>query len=160
MSGNHPIERACLKCGAEPGQPCAGSRGQPRKAFHRERGSRRAVLAAVTHGLRVDSPIEDQMAAAIVGWIDHHDVAGVTVTTQVPVGPYRADIMLETAGRRLVVECDGKCHNTADAMQHDKRRDRYFTLRGIAVLRFTGAEINRDPRGCAAEVGIWIRAQR
>ena len=157
----HPIERHCPKCDAEPGRPCVGSRGYQRKAYHRERGSRRALVAIAEHGHRTDSPIEEALAAIVAGWIDHHDVEGVTLATQVPVGPYRADIMIEVAGHRLVVEADGsRYHNTADAIAHDKRRDRFFLLQGIAVMRFTGAEIARDPRGCAAEIGLWIRANR
>ena len=109
------------------------------------------------HEHRVDSPIEDSLVANIRGWIDHVEAVGVVLRTQVPVGPYRADIVIEVGGRLLVVECDGaRFHNNPEAIQHDKRRDRYFTIQGYAVMRFTGAEIARDPRGCAAEVGMWI----
>jgi very-short-patch-repair endonuclease len=155
MSG-HPIERYCHKCGAEPGQPCVGKRG-PRKAFHKGRGGRSAIQAVTAHRLKVESPIEDMLTSSILGWIDHYGVGRVTVSTQVPVGPYRADIMIESDGRKLVVECDGAAfHSNPNAIAHDKRRDRYFLLNGISVMRFTGAEIQRDPRGCAAEVGMWI----
>jgi very-short-patch-repair endonuclease len=65
--------------------------------------------------------------------------------------------MIESGSRKLVVECDGATyHNNPEAVAYDKRRDRYFVLQGLAVMRFTGAEIRRDPRGCAAEVGVWI----
>jgi len=152
----HPIERHCHKCGAEPGQPCMGKRG-PRVALHRGRGSRSSVTAITAHRLKTESPLEEVLTANILGWIDHHGVVGLDVASQVPIGPYRADIMLTDGKRRLVVECDGATyHNNPAAIAHDKRRDRYFTIRGIAVMRFTGAEIRRDPRGCAAEVGMWI----
>lgn len=157
----HPIERPCAKCGSEPGQPCVGAKGRERRAFHRGRGSRRSIVAVAEHGHRIDSPLEEALVAIIVGWIEHHDAVGVELATQVPMGPYRADILIEVAGRKLIIEADGaRYHNTPEAIAHDKRRDRYFTIQGIAVMRFTGEEINRDPRGCAAEVGLWIRAQR
>ena len=153
---SHPIGRHCVKCGAEPGQPCIGKRG-PRKAFHRERGSRNAVAAITAHRLKTESPLEELLTANILGWLDHYGIDDVSVTTQVPVGPYRADMMIEVDGRRLVVECDGATfHNNPEAIAHDKRRDRFFVLRGLTVMRFTGAEIRRDPRGCAAEIGLWI----
>lgn len=153
---SHPITRHCVRCGAEPGQPCVGKRGQ-RKAYHRGRGSRVYIDRITSHRLAIESPIEDALVANILGWIEHFDINGIEVTTQVPVGPYRADILVQYDGRQLVVECDGgKFHNNPEAVAHDKRRDRYFVLQGIAVMRFTGVEIQRDPRGCAAEVGMWI----
>lgn len=156
-----PIESYCPKCGAQPGQPCLGSRGHERKAFHRGRGSRRAEAAAYNpHEHRVDSPIEDALAGAIIAWINHHEV-DADVATQVPLGPYRLDIVVETAGRRLCVECDGAAfHTSLEAVERDKRRDRFCVTQGMAVMRFTGAEIHRDPRGCAAQIGLWVRAQR
>jgi len=79
----------------------------------------------------------------------------------VPIGPYRADLLITSAQARLVVECDGAAfHSNPEAMERDKRRDRYFLTQGVPVMRFMGSEIKRDPRGCAAQVGIWIRAQR
>ncbi len=153
---SHPIDSYCPKCSAEPGQPCTGKYGRERKAFHRGRGSRRAFAAVTSHRLTVESPIEDQLVASIIGWIDHNE-ARAMVGTQVPVGPYRADIMVQCGDRRLVVECDGAAfHNAPEAVQRDKRRDRFFVLKGLQVMRFTGVEIKRDVRGCAAEVGLWI----
>lgn len=158
---SHPISLPCAKCGASPGQSCQGKSGD-RKAFHRERGGRRlrSPIAEVDRALS-DSPIEHIMISALVEWIEYHDVTYADVETQVPFGPYRADIMVVVDGRRLVVECDGAAfHNNARMIEHDKRRDRYCTLNDIDVLRFTGKEIIRDPRGCAAQIGIWIRRRR
>jgi very-short-patch-repair endonuclease len=156
----HPIERGCPTCGAAPGAPCDGRRGA-RKAFHRARGGRRRSSPILpTHDLETESPIEEALAGAIRGWIDHHE-SDASLSAQVPIGPYRADILIEAGGRKLVVECDGAAfHNGPEAVARDKRRDRYCATQGMAVMRFSGAEIKRDPRGCAAEVGIWIRAQR
>lgn len=156
----HPIERRCWKCGAEAGQPCQGKRRE-RIAFHRERGSR--ISHAIDHKPdgRTESPIEDVLAGAILGWIDYHGISDAAMKTQEPVGPYRADILIECAGQKLVVECDGAAfHNEPDQIARDKRRDRFCATQGIAVMRFTGAEITRDPRRCAAEVGVWIRGRR
>ena len=100
------------------------------------------------------------MVGALIAWIDHHE-ADAAVNTQVPLGSYTLDIVVTTAGKHLVVECDGVAfHSDLDAIEHDKRRDRFCVIQGYAVMRFTGQEIKRDPRGCAAQVGLWIRAQR
>lgn len=157
-----PIESYCPKCAALPGQPCIGSHGRERRAFHRERGSRRGFAKVYSrHEHRIESPIEDEMVGAIVAWIEHHEPDDTTIATQVPLGPYILDMVVTSAGRRLVVECDGVAfHSAIDAIEHDKRRDRFCVTQGYAVMRFTGQEIKRDPRGCAAQVGLWIRAQR
>jgi very-short-patch-repair endonuclease len=67
---------------------------------------------------------------------------------------------MEMDGRKLVVECDGAAYHAAtkEQIERDKRRDRFFMAQGIAVMRFTGAEINRSSRACAAEVGSWLEA--
>lgn len=70
-------------------------------------------------------------------------------------------MLVTVAGRGLVVESDGIAfHSSLEAIERDKRRDRFCVTQGYAVMRFTGPEIQRDPRGCAAQVGLWIRAQR
>lgn len=151
-----PIERNCPKCGAQPGLPCVGGRGSARRSFHRERGSRLRLEEHDTTGIRADSPIERALLGSILSWIAHND-AQVEVSTQEPVGPFRADILVTDGDRRLVVEADGaEFHNSPEQVERDKRRDRFCATQGIAVMRFTGAEITRDPRGCAAEVGLWI----
>lgn len=159
--GSHPIEKSCPQCGAEPGQPCLGKGRRERKSFHLVRGTKRAHMIFQIDADDVESPIEELLVGAILGWIDHHEIIDAELKTQEPIGPYRADIMIEVAGRKLVVECDGSAyHNTPEAIQRDKRRDRYCVTQGLAVMRFTGKEIQDDPRRCAAEVGVWIRAQR
>lgn len=153
-----PFERICPTCGAEAGQPCIGKRGHERQTYHRARGSRRKAhpIYSVDH-LKTESPIEVTLAGAILGWIDHNDIYDATAITQADVGPFRADILVMVGERKLAVECDGAAyHGSAEQVSRDKRRDRYFVARGISVMRFSGSEIHRDARGCAAEVGLWI----
>lgn len=157
---SEPLDNVCPKCSAAPGQPCVGARGHERKQFHRGRGSRRRAHAVYSTDLQTESPIEKDLADHVSAWIDHHG-ADATITTQVSIGPYRADILIESRGDRLVVEADGAAfHNSIEQVERDKRRDRYCVTQGIAVMRFTGREIARDPRGCAAQVGVWIRGRR
>lgn len=160
MSGGRPLDRVCPACGAEAGQNCIRKWGGVRLSFHRARGSRRrAPFEAKAGRLPTDSPIEAILASYILGWLDHYEVTGASVRTQAKLGRgYRADILIEISGRKLVVECDGDAfHTSPKQVAHDKLRDRYCATNGMTVMRFTGSEINRDPRGCAAEVGMWIR---
>jgi very-short-patch-repair endonuclease len=99
------------------------------------------------------------MVAVLMEWLAHADISGVEVKTQGAIGPFRADILVTKVSRQLVVECDGAEFHamSKEQVERDKRRDRYCAARGICVMRFNGAEIHRDPRGCAAEVGLWIK---
>jgi very-short-patch-repair endonuclease len=156
----HPLDIECPLCEAEPGQRCVGKSGKERKAFHRARGTRCAAPHPIYFQTdqRTESPIEVRLLGAIEEWLDHADVSYAEVETQAELGPYRADILVRADGRLLVVECDGAEFHavTKEQVQRDKRRDRYCAARGICVVRFSGAEINRDPRGCAAEIGLWV----
>lgn len=153
----HPLENNCTTCGACAGTHCMGRKG-PRKSFHRARGERSRLSVKTKAPLQTDSPIERKLVNAIWEWVNAHDAPIIDITTQSNFGPYRADILIINGNRKLVVECDGKeFHNTAKMIEKDKRRDGYCAIQGWAVMRFTGSEIHRDVRGCAAEVGAWIR---
>lgn len=161
---SHPWERSCPKCGAMAREACAGKRG-PRKSMHRERWlgfNFRALPGA--EDADTESPIETKLMQAVRGWISHNCVSGLVLKTQAKIGPYRADLLIEDrrpeAARRLVIECDGQeFHSSEQAIDRDRRRDRWFAANHIFVMRFSGAEIHRDARGCAAQVGIWIKAR-
>jgi very-short-patch-repair endonuclease len=83
----------------------------------------------------------------------------VAVVPQLPVGKYRADFAI--AARRgvhlkfLVVECDGAAfHDSVSQVKRDVDRDVTITnsKKILDVIRFSGVQINRSPKGCAAEV--------
>jgi very-short-patch-repair endonuclease len=48
---------------------------------------------------------------------------------------------------KLIVEVDGKHHQTEDGRERDESRDQYLAKRGYAVLRIPGYEVLRDPAG-------------
>lgn len=82
---------------------------------------------------------------------------GIDVVLQKRIGPYRVDFLMRDALRRdaggLVVEADGRAwHESREAMTNDRRRDRWFLLRGLRCVRFMGHEINNDAVGCGDEV--------
>ncbi|MFD1713225.1 endonuclease domain-containing protein [Amnibacterium flavum] len=63
---------------------------------------------------------------------------GLEPVIQLPIGKYRADIVI---GDRLVIECDGTQHATAEQFVRDRDRDALFAARGYRVLRFTYAQV-------------------
>lgn len=105
-----------------------------------------------TRHLRTDSPIEAALASAIAETIARED-REMVLYSQVPIGPYRADFVLEDkAGPVLVIECDGhEFHErTKDQAARDRRRDRQILdMAGLITVRFTGREIWQDAEDCA-----------
>lgn len=57
----------------------------------------------------------------------------------------------------LVIECDGhEFHErTKEQAARDRARDRALQAAGITIMRFTGAELYRDPMKCACEALEW-----
>lgn len=76
---------------------------------------------------------------------------------QVVIGDYRVDFLLRDGfkdERGIVVECDGHDFHerTKEQAIRDRSRDRWLTLQGYTVLRFTGAEVWRDAQTCAVQI--------
>lgn len=109
-----------------------------------------------------ESPIEAILARAIEIEIERSSIS-CEQRLQEKVGSYRVDIFIATPdGRALAIECDGaKFHAaTAEQVDRDKRRDRYFAAHGISVMRFSGSEITRCAQACATEVRLWLEGSR
>jgi Protein of unknown function (DUF559) len=72
----------------------------------------------------------------------------ILVTSQFQFNQYRVDFMatmFDGFASLLVIECDGhEWHEkTKEQASSDKKRDRYFVMKGICVLRFSGSEIRK-----------------
>ncbi len=87
---------------------------------------------------------------------------------QTKIGAYRADFTLTdilppgVPKLKVVIELDGyNYHRTAAQFATDTSRNRALQRAGWKVIRFTGAEINDDVRGCVREtadlVSEWSR---
>jgi len=86
-------------------------------------------------------------------------VQGIYAAHQVQVGQYRVDFVvalrsLDFGTGFFAVELDGHDFHekTKEQASRDKARDRYLQSRGIAVFRFTGSEVWKDPAGCASSL--------
>ena len=65
----------------------------------------------------------------------NHRVDGFGFRRQAPIGPYFADFVC--LQRKIVVEADGRTHETADGKVRDAERDAWFRRAGFRVLRFS-----------------------
>ena len=66
--------------------------------------------------------------------VRNHQIDGHGFRRQTPIGPYFADFVC--LARKIVVEADGRTHETADAKIKDVARDAWFRSAGFRVLRF------------------------
>ncbi|MFO0456774.1 MAG: AAA domain-containing protein, partial [Alphaproteobacteria bacterium] len=65
---------------------------------------------------------------------------------QYEIGQYRLDFLVNVAsGQGYDIEIDGDIHLTADAVEHDARRDAYIKNHGLEVLRFAARDITHRP---------------
>lgn len=116
-----------------------------------------------------ESPIENQLGAAILTVFERHGVNlplvnsdriegapdGLLLVPQFRWGYYRSDWALVVARplNALLIECDGRAfHSSPDQIAHDKKKDQSARDRGYLTLRFTGSEIFRDADACAEEI--------
>ncbi|MCC2666637.1 MAG: Superfamily and helicase and helicase subunit-like protein, partial [Gammaproteobacteria bacterium] len=66
---------------------------------------------------------------------------------QYEIGQYRLDFLVNAvSGQAYDVEVDGDIHLTAEAVEHDARRDAYVRNQGFKVLRFTARDIIHRPQ--------------
>ena len=64
-----------------------------------------------------------------------HRIDGHGFRRQTPIGPYFADFVC--LARKIVVEADGRTHETEEAKIKDAERDEWFRRAGFRVLRFS-----------------------
>lgn len=64
---------------------------------------------------------------------------------QAQIGSYYADFACHHA--KLVIEVDGDTHAVGDGPERDVTRDKYLRGRGFEVLRFSNADVVRNPEG-------------
>jgi len=114
-----------------------------------------------------DSPIEDQMGAALLMVFARNsqnlvlqknagdDSAALILVPQFAWSFYRSDwaVYSPQTGAAVLVECDGKdFHSSEEQRAHDARKDAAAALRGYRTIRFAGSQIHADADGCADRV--------
>ncbi len=71
--------------------------------------------------------------------------AGYHVTPQWPVGAYRIDLVVEGAGKRLAVECDGDRWHPKEKLEEDMARQAILERLGWRFVRIRGSQFFRYP---------------
>ncbi len=71
--------------------------------------------------------------------------AGYHVIPQWPVGSYRIDLVVEGAGKRLAIECDGDRWHTLENLDDDMARQAILERLGWRFVRIRGSQFFRDP---------------
>ena len=66
--------------------------------------------------------------------VRNHQIDGHGFRRQTPIGPDFADFVC--LARKIVVEADGRTHDTGEAKIRDAERDEWFRRAGFRVLRF------------------------
>lgn len=109
---------------------------------------RRARLRRMASGA-AESPLE---TVARVGLV----TAGLSVREQVVArGVGRVDFVV---GEAVAVEVDGwEFHQSREAFERDRARDREMLARGMPVMRFTARELRGDLLGVVSQVAAVAR---
>ncbi|WP_405113687.1 DUF559 domain-containing protein [Paenibacillus sp. FSL K6-1217] len=73
----------------------------------------------------------------------------LVVSPQFKIDKYTVDFYIyhEPTDTKIIVECDGHDFHekTKEQAAHDKTRDRFFTIYGYYLLRYTGSQICSNP---------------
>jgi very-short-patch-repair endonuclease len=92
-----------------------------------------------------ESPFEKEVATRLVR-------AGFRVIPQWRVGHYRIDLVVESAGRRIAVECDGDRFHPIEKLHEDMARQAVLERLGWTFIRLRGSRFYRDPDDTTASL--------
>ncbi|HEY6554988.1 MAG TPA: endonuclease domain-containing protein [Vicinamibacteria bacterium] len=92
------------------------------------------------------------------GRLRDRQLLGLKFRRQVEIDGYIADFCCREL--RLVVEVDGKVHETQEQAAHDANRDAYLKTRGYVVLRFPNEDILLSTRSVLENIAHTARRLR
>ena len=93
-----------------------------------------------------DEALRSPMDFASLGWQPQYHLAGYELDFAIPA-------------LKVCVEIDGHSyHSSKGQRQRDAIRDRRLMALGWRVVRFTGTEVDRNPRECVRELEAIVRA--
>jgi very-short-patch-repair endonuclease len=108
---------------------------------------------------QAESPVERMFREA---WCELYPQYAGHLVAQYPVTAegqrFRLDFGIPALTRsgRLGIEIDGHAtHSSPAAIAHDRRRQRILERAGWRVIRFGGAEVRKDARGCVREAAAF-----
>ena len=88
----------------------------------------------------------------------NRQLLGLKFRRQVQIDGYIADFCCREL--RLIVEVDGKVHDTDEQAAHDQNRDAYLRTRGYVILRVSNEEILLSTRAVQEKIAFAARRLR
>ena len=88
-------------------------------------------------------------------WYDYLKPHPATFHRQKQFGHYIVDFYCASA--KVVVELDGSQHYEPEEVQRDAERDQYLSGLGLAVLRFSNADVDQRFDGVCAAIDRTVR---
>ena len=89
-------------------------------------------------------------------WYDFLKNLPVTIHRQKTIGNYIVDFYCASA--RLVIEIDGARHFTKEGKAEDLKRDTYLKSLGLAVMRFSNSEIEKEFKKVSITIVNYIKS--
>ncbi|WP_445147373.1 AAA domain-containing protein [Dyella sp. Tek66A03] len=108
------------------------------KLLHHIRDPLASVRAFDQEVGKTESPFEREVLKRLTG-------AGYRVKSQWQVGYYRIDMVVEGAGRRLAIECDGDRYHPMEKLADDMERQAILERLGWQFIRIRGSAFYRNP---------------
>ena len=101
---------------------------------------------------------KEQTSAEALLWqlLRNRRLLGFKFRPQHQFGDYIVDFYCHEA--HLVIECDGRVHETNEQWHHDQNRDVYLIAQGLRVLRITNDRILNDTRNVLDEIAKYLRS--
>jgi very-short-patch-repair endonuclease len=91
---------------------------------------------------RSQRTFSNEFAAIMWQALRNRKCEGMKFRREYPIPPYTIDFCcLEL---KLVIEIDGKYHQTSEGQIHDQRRDRFLHAKGFRVLRIPGYQVVKN----------------
>lgn len=73
--------------------------------------------------------------------------AGIDFKQEVKIGKYYADFLITNSN--LIIECDGEYwHRSNLSKERDSQKDKFLSVRGYKVIRFTEQQIKETKGDC------------
>ena len=85
-------------------------------------------------------------------------VEGTHFRKQAPTGVYIADFISHRL--KLVVEIDGVHHSLDGQLQHDQKRDSWFSSQGYRVIRFWNHEVKEELEAVLDTIYVVVEERR
>jgi very-short-patch-repair endonuclease len=101
-----------------------------------------------------ESPIEIELGVQFLTAFRAIENDDFKLIPQYVLGSFRYDFAVTRLGKLIgLIECDGKeFHSTKEQIANDRAKDKLAAKMGVRMFRFSGADICRDPKGCARKV--------